>query len=90
MDDDWLAGRFEANRTRLRGAAAVARGARAASARSHQSVVALVNGAPGIVFAPGGRLAVALAFAYTGDTISGIDVIADPARLDRLRLAVLD
>ena len=74
----------------LRGAAAVARGARAASARSRYSRVALVNGTPGIVWAPRGRLRVVLAFTMTDDKISRIDVIADPARLETLDLAVLD
>ncbi len=74
----------------LRGAAAVARGARAASGRSQYSRVALVNGTPGIVMAPRGRLRVVLAFTIGDRTISRIDVIADPARLEKLHLAVLD
>jgi len=73
----------------LHGATAVARGARAAAVRSQQSEVALVNGVPGIVYAPYGRLAVVLAFTFAGDTISGIDVIADKDRLAALELAVL-
>ena len=40
--------------------------------------------------APRGRLRVVLAFTMTGDKISRIDVIADPARLETLDLAVLD
>jgi RNA polymerase sigma factor (sigma-70 family) len=74
----------------IRGAAAVAGGARAASTRSRYGRVALINGTPGVVMAPRGRLAVALAFTYSGDKISQIDVIADPARLEALDLAVLD
>ena len=74
----------------LHGAAAVARGARAASGRSQYSRVALVNGTPGIVMAPRGRLRVVLAFTIGDRTISRIDVIADPARLEKLHLAVLD
>ena len=73
----------------LRGATAVARGARAASVRSPHSRVALVNGTPGIVWAPRGRLRVVLAFTMTDDKISRIEVIADPARLETLDLAVL-
>ena len=73
----------------IRGAAAVARGARAASLRSRYSRVALVNGTPGIVMAPRGRLALVLAFTIPADKISRIDVIADPARLKELDLAVL-
>ena len=74
----------------IRGAAAVAGGARAASARSRYGRVALINGTPGVLMAPRGRLAVALAFTYSGDRISQIDVIADPGRLEALDLAVLD
>jgi RNA polymerase sigma factor (sigma-70 family) len=72
----------------LEGAAAVAHGARSAAARSRRSAVALVNGVPGIVWAPRGRMTLVLAFTYRGDRISGIDIIADPARLDALELAV--
>jgi RNA polymerase sigma-70 factor, ECF subfamily len=73
----------------IRGAQAVARGARVAAERSRYGRVALVNGAPGLVMAPGGRLVVALAFTFSEDKISGIDVIADPERLASLDLAVL-
>jgi RNA polymerase sigma factor (sigma-70 family) len=65
-------------------------GARLSGARSRLSDVALVNGTPGIVFAPQGRLAVALAFTFSGDKISAIDVIADPPRLADVGLAVFD
>jgi len=74
----------------IRGAAAVAGGARASAARGRFTRVALVNGTPGLVMAPRGRLVLALAFTYTGDRISQIDVIADPDRLEALDLAVLD
>jgi RNA polymerase sigma-70 factor (ECF subfamily) len=74
----------------IRGAAAVARGARAASGRSRYSGVALVNGTPGIVMAPRGRLVLVLAFTIPDGKITRIDVIADPARLEELELAVLD
>ena len=74
----------------ISGAAAVARGARAAPGRSRHSRVALVNGTPGIVMAPRGRLVLVLAFTIPDDRITRIDVIADPARLQELDLAVLD
>lgn len=74
----------------IRGAAAVARGARAASGRSRYSGVALVNGVPGIVMAARGRLVLVLALTIPDSRISRIDVIADPARLEELHLAVLD
>jgi RNA polymerase sigma factor (sigma-70 family) len=74
----------------LEGAEAVARGARSAAARSRRSAVALVNGVPGIVWAPRGRAVIVLAFSYREDRISGIDIIADRGRLDALELAVAD
>jgi hypothetical protein len=50
----------------------------------------LVNGAVGIVYAPGGRLRVVLSFALAGGKIIEIDVIPDHDRLRRLDLAMLD
>jgi len=74
----------------IRGAQAVARGARVAAERARYGRVALVNGAPGLVVAPGGRLVVALAFTYREDRISGIDVVADPERLAAMEISVLE
>jgi len=74
----------------LHGAEAVARGAVMASARSRQSQLALINGTVGVVFAPEGRLQVALVFTVSpARRITAIDVVADPDRLRRLQLAVL-
>jgi RNA polymerase sigma factor (sigma-70 family) len=73
----------------LRGARAVAGGAVMAGGRAGQSWLALVNGAVAVVFAPAGRLEVVLALTVTDDRIAAIDVIADPARLRRLELALL-
>ncbi|HEX4092673.1 MAG TPA: sigma-70 family RNA polymerase sigma factor [Trebonia sp.] len=73
----------------LQGATAVAHGARLAAGRSRESFLALVDGVPGIVYAPGGQVATVLAFRYREDRISGIEVIAEPARLDALELALL-
>jgi RNA polymerase sigma-70 factor (ECF subfamily) len=74
----------------LQGAKAVSRGAVAASVRAGESQLALVNGDVGVVFAPAGRLQVVLAFAVSpARRITAIDVIADPDRLRRLRLALL-
>ena len=73
----------------LRGADAVARGAVASAGRAGHSQLALVDGTVGIVFAPGGRLQVVLALTSRGRRIVAIEVIADPDRLRRLRLAVL-
>ena len=75
---------------RLRGVDAVARGAFASSARAGQSRLALVNDSVGIVFAPACRLRVVLALTVSpARRITAIDVIADPDRLRRLRLALL-
>ena len=74
----------------LEGAEAVARGARTAAARSRRSAVALIDGVPGIVWAPHGRVVLVLAFSYREMRISGIDIIADRGRLDALELSVPD
>jgi RNA polymerase sigma-70 factor (ECF subfamily) len=75
---------------RLRGADLVARGAISSSGRAAHSQLALVDGAVGIVFAPAGRLQVVLALTVNAARrVTAIDVIADPDRLRRLRLAVL-
>jgi RNA polymerase sigma factor (sigma-70 family) len=74
----------------VHGAAAVAGGARAASARARYGSIALINGTPGLIMAPGGRLLVALAFTFSGDKISQVRVVADPDRLAALDLALLD
>jgi RNA polymerase sigma-70 factor (ECF subfamily) len=74
----------------LRGAELVARGAVAAAVRAGQSGLAMVNESVGIVFAPGGRLQAVLALTVgPAGRVTGIDVIADPDRLRRVRLAVL-
>jgi RNA polymerase sigma factor (sigma-70 family) len=79
------------------GAAAVVRGAREVAVearglspqRARQAEPALVDGAVGAVVAPGGRLAAALVFTIADGRISAYEVIADPARLARLDVAVL-
>lgn len=74
----------------IRGAHAVAKGARVASERARFTQPALVNGAVGLVMAPRGQLFLVLGFTITAGKITEIDVIADPDRLRRLDLAVLD
>jgi len=61
-----------------------------AVAGDHHERIALVNGAPGLIMAPRGRLLIALAFTFSGDKISQIDVVADPDRLAALDLAILE
>ena len=50
---------------------------------------ALVDGAPGAVWAPGGRPRVAFGFTVTSGRIVRIDLLADPERLARSQLAEL-
>lgn len=49
----------------------------------------LVDGNVGIVWAPGGKLHRALRFHFANGKIAEVDIIAVPARLDKLELAVL-
>jgi hypothetical protein len=51
---------------------------------------ALVNGAAGVVTTVNDRPVAVMAFTVSGGTIVRIDVMADPERLARLNLAVLD
>jgi RNA polymerase sigma factor (sigma-70 family) len=74
----------------VRGARAVAEGTAALARRSQFAELALVNGTVGVVMAPDGRLLIALTFTIKDDKIIEYDVIADPARLQQLDLAVLN
>lgn len=71
----------------LRGAAAVA--GQAMARRASFARLALVDGAPGAVVVPRGKLVTALEFAVIDGKITEIEVIADPARLRSLDLAVI-
>lgn len=46
--------------------------------------LALVNGVPGIVIAPGGRAVAVASFTVSGRKITAIDVVADPSKLGGL------
>jgi RNA polymerase sigma-70 factor, ECF subfamily len=74
----------------MRGALAVAGQALIYKRRARFAQQALVNGEVGIVLAPRGRLILVLAFKVTGEKIVEIDVIADPARIRKLDLSILD
>jgi len=76
--------------TEVRGAPTVAKQSLASSRGARFARLALVNGAPGIIVAPRGRLFLALVFTIARGKIVEIDVVADPARLRQLDLAVLD
>lgn len=74
----------------LQGAARASKGAMLASSRAAQSRLALIDGSVGIIWAPAGRLQVVLALTVNAASkITVIDIIADPDRLRRLRLAML-
>jgi RNA polymerase sigma factor (sigma-70 family) len=75
--------------TEVRGVRAVVEGVLAFGGRARFAEVALVNGAVGVVVAPRGRLLLALTFTIAGDHVTEYDVIANPARLRELELAVL-
>ncbi|WP_049580111.1 sigma-70 family RNA polymerase sigma factor [Streptomyces sp. SBT349] len=80
----------------LRGIQQVTRGTLAGAQRAQHAALlrdaepALVNGRPGIVWAPLGRLRLAMAFTVTDDRISRIEAIADPDRLRHVELALPD
>jgi RNA polymerase sigma-70 factor (ECF subfamily) len=74
--------------TETRGAVAIANRALKGGARAAQP--ALVNGAVGVIVAPRGRLLMVLRFTITHGKIVEIEAVADPARLLRLDLAVLN
>ncbi len=71
----------------VRGAVAVTR---QFSGRARAAQPALVNGAVGAVWAPGGRPRVVFGFTITRGKIVEINVVADPERLRQLDLTVLD
>jgi RNA polymerase sigma factor (sigma-70 family) len=74
----------------LHGARAVTGQALASGRLSPFVRPALVNGAAGVVVAAGDRPMFVMAFTVTGGRIAAIDVLADPDRLARLDLALLD
>jgi hypothetical protein len=76
--------------TEVRGARAVAEEIVVFGRNSRFAALALVNGAVGIVVAPQGRLLLAVTFRIAGEGIAAYELIADPARLQQLDLAVLD
>jgi len=71
----------------VRGASAVAD---TCSGRARFAQPALVNGAAGAVWAPGGRPRVVFGFTIARGKILAIDMLADPTRLRQVDLAILD
>jgi hypothetical protein len=73
----------------IRGARNWAQGAVAFSQMARFAQVALVDGSVGIVFVPDGKLSRVLRFTIVDGKIVQADIIAEPARLRELELAVL-
>jgi len=71
----------------VRGAAAVAE---TFSGRAQAAQPALINGAAGAVWAPGGRPRVVFSFTVAGGKIVAIDLLADHERLRQLDLEILE
>ena len=74
----------------LRGAAAVAGGALEWSARSRFTQPALINGAVGVIVAPGGRLFGVGVLTIRNGRIAEMELVTDPERLRGYEVAVLD
>ncbi|KUJ66596.1 RNA polymerase subunit sigma-70 [Streptomyces albus subsp. albus] len=74
----------------IRGAEAVAAQALSFQRFADAGTMALVNGAAGVVSAPAGKPMAVLGFTITDGKIVAIDILADPERLSRLDLTVLE
>jgi RNA polymerase sigma factor (sigma-70 family) len=72
----------------LHGAAAVAKEALTYTGVARGARLVLVDGSPGFVVAPHGRLRIAMRCAVRQRKITEMDVIADPGRLRKLKLAI--
>jgi len=70
----------------VHGAAAVAE---TFKGRARAAQPALINGVPGLVWAPGGQPRVVFAFSIVDDKIVAIELIADPERLRQLEVAIV-
>ncbi len=74
---------------RARGARTVAGEIVVFGGRARFAAPALVDGDAGIVVAPHGQLELVLTVTVAGDKVTGYELVADPARLARLEVAVL-
>jgi RNA polymerase sigma-70 factor (ECF subfamily) len=59
------------------------------SGAGHWTRAVLLDGEPGVVLAPRGKLRLVLTVSFNGDRIAAIEAVADPARLAALELRVL-
>ena len=71
----------------VRGAAAVAA---TLSGRARAAQPALVDGTPGLVWAPGGRPKAVFDFTIAGSRVMAIDLMMDPARIAQLSVEIAD
>jgi RNA polymerase sigma-70 factor (ECF subfamily) len=91
LDPEVLLRADQGSRRRLvRGAQAVAAQAMLFQRFSHDSRPALINGRFGLVTAPGGRIYSVMDFTVADGLVVEINLLADPQRLARLDLTVLD
>jgi RNA polymerase sigma factor (sigma-70 family) len=60
------------------------------SGRSRAAKLALINGAPGLVWAPDGPPRVIFTFTISHGKITAIDMTANPSRLHQLDVAIID
>lgn len=74
--------------TEVHGARSVAEETRVFAHRARTAEVVLVDGAPGVVIAPRGRLFAILRVTIEAGRITEVDVIADPDRLGQFSLAL--
>jgi RNA polymerase sigma-70 factor (ECF subfamily) len=72
----------------IRGARAVAERAMSFAHLSPEVRPVTINGAAGVLVVPGGRLFAVMAFTVTRGKVVEIDVLADPARLGEIRVAL--
>jgi RNA polymerase sigma factor (sigma-70 family) len=74
------------------GATAVLNGAHEVAGRfnggAQSARLALIDGEPGLVWAVGGTVRVAFVFGFTGDRVSRIDQLADPAVIEALTIDI--
>jgi RNA polymerase sigma-70 factor (ECF subfamily) len=75
--------------TEVRGARTVAEEIAVFGAGARFAATAMVDGDVGLLIAPAGRLRLALTFRVEDDRVAAYELIADPARLASLELAVL-
>lgn len=58
--------------------------------KASEARFALVNGNPGLTWAPGGKPIVAFCFAVEGEKISTIEIVMDKNKLDNIQIEIID